>query len=60
MQNRLDDPVMWGFKEFPITDAKLARWALAAEDICFKNSLLSYFFRLGEMCLLLYFLILSH
>ncbi|KAK9285404.1 hypothetical protein L1049_024596 [Liquidambar formosana] len=44
----LDDPVMWGFKGFPTTDAKLARWVLAAEDICFKNALLSYFFRLGK------------
>ncbi|CBI23549.3 unnamed protein product, partial [Vitis vinifera] len=43
----LDDPVMWGFKGFPSMDAKLARWVLAAEDICFKNALLSYFFRLG-------------
>lgn len=44
---RLDDPVMWGFKGFPSMDARLARWVLAAEDICFKNSVLSYFFRLG-------------
>ncbi|KAL2551189.1 N-acylphosphatidylethanolamine synthase [Forsythia ovata] len=44
----LDDPVMWGFKGFPITDAKLGRWVLAAEDICFKNMVLSYFFRLGK------------
>ncbi|XP_021736611.1 N-acylphosphatidylethanolamine synthase-like [Chenopodium quinoa] len=44
----LDDPLMWGFKDFPITDPKLARWVLAAEDICFKNTVLSYFFRLGK------------
>ncbi|KAI8017707.1 N-acylphosphatidylethanolamine synthase [Camellia lanceoleosa] len=44
----LDDPVMWGFKGFPIMDAKMARWVLAAEDICFKNRVLSYFFRLGK------------
>lgn len=44
----LDDPVMWGFKGFPTSDASLARWALAAHDICFKNTLLSYFFRLGK------------
>jgi len=44
----LDDPVMWGFEGFPLFDAKLARWVLAAEDICFKNALLSYFFRLGK------------
>ncbi|XP_052194957.1 N-acylphosphatidylethanolamine synthase [Diospyros lotus] len=44
----LDDPVIWGFKGFPTIDAKLARWVLAAEDICFKNRLLSYFFRLGK------------
>ncbi|KAH9725117.1 Tafazzin family protein [Citrus sinensis] len=42
----LDDPVMWGFRGFPTMDAELARWVLAAEDICFKNSILSYFFRL--------------
>ncbi|XP_027770506.1 N-acylphosphatidylethanolamine synthase isoform X2 [Solanum pennellii] len=44
----LDDPVMWAFKGFPICDAKLARWVLAAEDICFKNTVLSYFFRIGK------------
>ncbi|XP_073037337.1 N-acylphosphatidylethanolamine synthase-like [Primulina eburnea] len=43
----MDDPLMWGLKDFPITDPKLGRWVLAAEDICFKNSMLSYFFRLG-------------
>ncbi|OVA08776.1 Tafazzin [Macleaya cordata] len=45
---RLDDPLMWGFKGFPTSDARMARWVLAAEDICFKNSILSYFFRLGK------------
>ncbi|KAI3462269.1 hypothetical protein Pfo_018932 [Paulownia fortunei] len=45
---KLDDPVMWGFKDFPITDTELGRWVLAAEDICFKNPVLSYFFRLGK------------
>ncbi|KAK8653173.1 hypothetical protein V6N13_127184 [Hibiscus sabdariffa] len=44
----LDDPLLWGFKGFPSVDSKLARWALAAEDICFKNSFLTYFFRLGK------------
>ncbi|CBI28497.3 unnamed protein product, partial [Vitis vinifera] len=44
----LDDPIMWGFKGFPSMDAKLARWVLAAEDICFKNALLLYFFWLGN------------
>ncbi|XP_068652616.1 N-acylphosphatidylethanolamine synthase isoform X2 [Aristolochia californica] len=44
----LDDPLMWSFKGFPATDAKLARWVLAAEDICFKNAVLSYFFRVGK------------
>ncbi|KAK9109592.1 hypothetical protein Sjap_017652 [Stephania japonica] len=44
----LDDPLMWGFKGFPVTDAKLVRWVLAAEDICFKNAIFSYFFRLGK------------
>ncbi|XP_021851948.1 N-acylphosphatidylethanolamine synthase isoform X2 [Spinacia oleracea] len=44
----LDDPLMWGFKGFPITNAKLARWVLTAEDICFKNTVMSYFFRLGK------------
>ncbi|WOK95315.1 N-acylphosphatidylethanolamine synthase isoform X1 [Canna indica] len=44
----LDDPLLWGFKGFPSVDAKIARWVLAAEDICFKNKLLSYIFRLGK------------
>lgn len=44
----LDDPVMWGFKGFPTMDANLERWTLAAEDICFKNKVLSYAFRLGK------------
>ncbi|GER47025.1 phospholipid/glycerol acyltransferase family protein [Striga asiatica] len=44
----LDDPLMWGFKGFPIADADLGRWVLAAEDICFKNPLYSYCFRLGK------------
>ncbi|XP_044465899.1 N-acylphosphatidylethanolamine synthase-like [Mangifera indica] len=44
----LDDPVMWGFKGFPTMDAKLARWVLAVEDICFKNPPFPYVFRLGK------------
>ncbi|KAH6799338.1 Phospholipid/glycerol acyltransferase family protein [Perilla frutescens var. frutescens] len=44
----LDDPVMWGFKGFPTSDAELGRWVLAAEDICFKNPVYSYCFRLGK------------
>ncbi|KAK3143435.1 hypothetical protein QOZ80_4AG0300280 [Eleusine coracana subsp. coracana] len=44
----VDDPLMWGFKGFPTTDAKLGRWVLAAEDICFKNVVMSYMFRLGK------------
>lgn len=44
----LDDPAMWGFKGFPIFDTKLARWVLAAEDICFRNPLYSYVFRTGK------------
>ncbi|ONK70204.1 uncharacterized protein A4U43_C05F31340 [Asparagus officinalis] len=44
----LDDPLMWGFKGFPTGDANLARWVLAAEDICFKNTIFSYLFRLGK------------
>ncbi|KAI5082904.1 hypothetical protein GOP47_0002647 [Adiantum capillus-veneris] len=43
----LDDPLMWGMKGFS-ADAKLARWTLAADDICFTNPILSYFFRLGK------------
>lgn len=39
---------MWGFKGFPTMNAKLARWVLAAEDICFKNAFYSYLFRLGK------------
>ncbi|KAK6928760.1 Phospholipid/glycerol acyltransferase [Dillenia turbinata] len=42
----VDDPVMWGFRGFPSTNANLARWVLAAEDICFRNTIHSYFFRL--------------
>ncbi|XP_011098001.1 N-acylphosphatidylethanolamine synthase isoform X1 [Sesamum indicum] len=45
---KLDDPVMWGLKDFPVTDAESGRWVLAAEDICFKNPVLSYLFRLGK------------
>ncbi|TVU16481.1 hypothetical protein EJB05_40049, partial [Eragrostis curvula] len=44
----VDDPLMWGFKGFPTTDAKLGRWVLTAEDICFKNVVMSYMFRLGK------------
>lgn len=44
----MDDPLMWGFKGFPTTDARVQRWVLAAEDICFRNSMLSYLFRLGK------------
>ncbi|XP_072995986.1 N-acylphosphatidylethanolamine synthase isoform X1 [Typha latifolia] len=44
----LDDPLIWGFNGFPSADAKLGRWVLAAEDICFKNKFLSYIFRLGK------------
>ncbi|KAM0878402.1 hypothetical protein ACQ4PT_034895 [Festuca glaucescens] len=44
----IDDPFMWGFKGFPITDAKLARWVLTAEDICFRNAFMSYMFRVGK------------
>lgn len=44
----LDDPLMWGFKGFPTCHPNLARWVLAADDICFKNPFYSYFFRLGK------------
>ncbi|KAF7829095.1 N-acylphosphatidylethanolamine synthase isoform X1 [Senna tora] len=44
----LDDPLMWGFKGFPTFDAHCGRWVLAAEDICFRNALYSYIFRLGK------------
>lgn len=43
----LDDPLLWGFQGFPSMDSKLARWVLAAEDICFTNKVSSYFFRIG-------------
>ena len=43
----LDDPLLWGFQGFPSMDSKLARWVLAAEDICFTNKFSSYFFRIG-------------
>eukprot|EP01018_Ginkgo_biloba_P032002 Gb_41469 [translate_table: standard] len=39
---------MWGFKGCPIMDWKLCRWTLAADDICFTNSVFTYFFRLGK------------
>jgi len=39
---------MWGFKGFPTSDAKLGRWVLTAEDICFRNVVMSYVFRLGK------------
>ncbi|KAL8532217.1 hypothetical protein ACS0TY_008716 [Phlomoides rotata] len=45
---KLDDPVMWGVKGFPITDSELGRWVLTAEDICFKNPVYSYCFRIGK------------
>lgn len=54
----LDDPLMWGFHGFPSTDAHLGRWVLAAEDICFKNSLFSYLFRIGTQLSLFCFLLL--
>ncbi|KAG6551349.1 hypothetical protein Mapa_007135 [Marchantia paleacea] len=44
----LDDPLMWGMKGLRITDPKLSRWTLSAEDICFTNPIFSYFFRLGK------------
>ncbi|XP_010537712.1 PREDICTED: N-acylphosphatidylethanolamine synthase isoform X2 [Tarenaya hassleriana] len=45
----LDDPVMWGaFKGSPFFDPDFARWVLAAEDICFKNPVYSYIFRIGK------------
>ncbi|KAJ1273362.1 hypothetical protein BS78_06G274300 [Paspalum vaginatum] len=44
----VDDPLMWGFKGFATSDAKLGRWVLTAEDICFKNVFMSYMFRLGK------------
>lgn len=44
----VDDPAMWGFKGFPIFDTQSARWVLAAEDICFRNALYSYIFRVGK------------
>ncbi|TQD76272.1 hypothetical protein C1H46_038190 [Malus baccata] len=44
----MDNPFLCGFKGFPSTDANLARWVLVIRDICFKNSVFSYFFRLGK------------
>ncbi|RVX08356.1 N-acylphosphatidylethanolamine synthase [Vitis vinifera] len=43
----LDDPNHVGIQRFSLNGCKLARWVLAAEDICFKNALLLYFFWLG-------------
>lgn len=56
---RLDDPVLWGMKDFPVTDAELGRWVLAAEDICFKNPVYSYCFRLGVLFFSLYVFVIS-
>ncbi|XP_058009024.1 N-acylphosphatidylethanolamine synthase [Hevea brasiliensis] len=50
-----DDPVMWGFPGFPSFDTSLARWVLAAEDVCFKNPLLSYFFKIFYQPLFFFF-----
>ncbi|WOG99734.1 hypothetical protein DCAR_0519089 [Daucus carota subsp. sativus] len=45
----LDDPVIRGFKGFPTSGPRQGcSWALATQDICFKNLPLSYFFTLGE------------
>ncbi|KAG7587531.1 Phospholipid/glycerol acyltransferase [Arabidopsis thaliana x Arabidopsis arenosa] len=45
----LDDPVIWGaFKGLLSLDPELARWVLAAEDICFRNPIFSYIFRTGK------------
>lgn len=39
---------MWGaFKGLLSLDPELARWVLAAEDICFRNPIFSYIFRTG-------------
>ncbi|KAG2569583.1 N-acylphosphatidylethanolamine synthase-like isoform X3 [Panicum virgatum] len=48
LSSRVDDPLMWGFKGFPTSDAMLGRWVLTAEDICFRNVVMSYVFRLGK------------
>ncbi|XP_020890473.1 N-acylphosphatidylethanolamine synthase isoform X2 [Arabidopsis lyrata subsp. lyrata] len=40
---------MWGaFKGLLSLDPELARWVLAAEDICFRNPIFSYIFRTGK------------
>ncbi|PHH74669.1 hypothetical protein CDD83_4538 [Cordyceps sp. RAO-2017] len=46
----LDDPLIWGI--LPVrytTDLQNLRWGLGAHDICFKNSISSTFFTLGQV-----------
>ncbi|KAK0623165.1 acyltransferase-like protein [Immersiella caudata] len=46
----LDDPIIWGL--LPLSNAfkpSNLRWTLGAHDICFKNSLLTTFFNLGQV-----------
>ncbi|KAF4584271.1 Lysophosphatidylcholine acyltransferase [Ophiocordyceps camponoti-floridani] len=46
----LDDPLIWGVLPFRYTtEPQNLRWGLGAHDICFKNSLLSTFFGLGQV-----------
>lgn len=45
----LDDPVLWGMLDWScLLNSQIMRWSAAAQDICFTNSLHSYFFALGK------------
>lgn len=43
-----DDPGLWGVLDVSSLRHDIMRWSLAAHDICFTNTLHSYFFALGK------------
>ncbi|KAI9167326.1 Lysophosphatidylcholine acyltransferase [Paramyrothecium foliicola] len=46
----VDDPLMWGILPLRYSmDLVNVRWGLGAHDICFKNSITSTFFSLGQV-----------
>ncbi|KNE57285.1 hypothetical protein AMAG_03017 [Allomyces macrogynus ATCC 38327] len=46
----LDDPIIWGALPFSIFNTRVnkLRWTLGAQEICYKNGPLSYFFTAGK------------